>query len=661
MKRIISCIIITLMLVSSTLIYADDRSENKKNNSSANIQNQIREAEKQFKDNHWKENEGNKFLSQLTDLRKKLLEKNKNFKWKALTIYINGTEFKSDGSSIIAFKNVNIPADLISKGFGANLEYTRNTRTMNITKGSVNLVIDLSNKKITLNGNEITPNILSTAKNNASIQLIRFIAIKLGFIVNINEKYRILVVEAIVDKTAPSVPASLSVSPQSTTELHLKWAASSDNLGVLGYKVFRNSIQIATVVNGTFYSDKGLTLGTQYVYTVSAYDVAGNNSAQSAAVVGLTFSAISNGNGLRGDYFDNMDFTDQKLTRIDPRIAFNWGTRALNPLSGRDTFSVRWTGQVLPLYSEEYTFITLSDDGVRLWVNGIQLIDNWTNHSEVTNQGKIKLNAGQKYDIRLEFFNNTGDATIHLSWSSPSQSKQVIPQGQLFGVTTDSGLPTVPTLLSALAVSPNQVNLSWTKSTDYFAVKGYKIFRGGVQIGTVGNVNIFTDTGLTASTTYLYTVSAFDAAGNNSAQSLAVTVTTKVPPITVVNDNVLGTGDNQFNYSANWNYGSEAGAYMKDNHWSSITDAFYQVQFTGTQIKIYGAMDVSHGIAKIFIDGILVTTVDFYATARSDNVLVYTSQLLQQGPHKLKVVVSGAKNNSATNYNITIDRIEIIS
>ena len=188
---------------------------------------------------------------------------------------------------------------------------------MNITKGSVNLVIDLNNKKITLNGNEIKPNILLTAKKNVSIQLIKFIALTLGYKVNMNENEGILVVDNVVDTTAPSVPASYLQSLNQKLKYTLSGRGSSDRFGIVGYKVFRNGVQIATVTNGTSYSDKGLTLGTTYSYTVSAYDAAGNNSTQSVAVVASTFFAIGNGNGLRGDYFDNMDFTNLKMTRID--------------------------------------------------------------------------------------------------------------------------------------------------------------------------------------------------------------------------------------------------------------------------------------------------------------------------------------------------------
>src|SRR5262245_7606893 len=74
--------------------------------------------------------------------------------------------------------------------------------------------------------------------------------------------------------------------------------------------------------------------------------------------------------GLRGDYFGDPNLANLAFSRIDPIISFNWQTTAAGPGVGPDNFSVRWTGQVIPRYSETYTFYTRSDDGVRLWVNG---------------------------------------------------------------------------------------------------------------------------------------------------------------------------------------------------------------------------------------------------------------------------------------------------
>ena len=106
---------------------------------------------------------------------------------------------------------------------------------------------------------------------------------------------------------------------------------------------------------------------------------------------------------------------------------FNWASGSPGSGIGVDHFSARWTGQVEALFSQTYTFYTSSDDGVRLWVNGQQVINNWTDHGPTENRGKIALAAGQKYDIRLEFYENGGGATATLSWSSASQPKQIIP------------------------------------------------------------------------------------------------------------------------------------------------------------------------------------------------------------------------------------------
>ena len=99
---------------------------------------------------------------------------------------------------------------------------------------------------------------------------------------------------------------------------------------------------------------------------------------------------------------------------------------------GPDQFSVRWTGQVKPAFSEQYTFFTNSDDGVRLWVNNQLIIDNWTNHAPTENSGMINLVTGQKYDVKMEYFENGGGAMATMSWSSASQPKQIVPKAKLY-------------------------------------------------------------------------------------------------------------------------------------------------------------------------------------------------------------------------------------
>jgi hypothetical protein len=141
------------------------------------------------------------------------------------------------------------------------------------------------------------------------------------------------------------------------------------------------------------------------------------------------------GTGLRGEYYNKKDFTRLALTRTDATVNFDWGKGSPDSTMQKNAFSVRWTGQVQPFYSETYTFYTVSDDGVRMWINGQQIINNWNNHSAYEDSGTITLVAGQRYDIQVDYYEDGGDAVINLLWSSPSQPKEVIPQSQLYPPT----------------------------------------------------------------------------------------------------------------------------------------------------------------------------------------------------------------------------------
>jgi len=155
------------------------------------------------------------------------------------------------------------------------------------------------------------------------------------------------------------------------------------------------------------------------------------------------------GNGLRADFFAGTNFNTHMLTRIDARVSFDWGPYEPDFGVGADNFSVRWTGKVQPEFSEVYTFHTVSDDGVRLWVNNQLLIDNWTVQPATTHSATIALAAGQLYDVRLEYFEATGNAMARLEWSSASQPRQVVPQDRLF-LPEAGGVVNTPPTISAI-------------------------------------------------------------------------------------------------------------------------------------------------------------------------------------------------------------------
>ncbi len=150
--------------------------------------------------------------------------------------------------------------------------------------------------------------------------------------------------------------------------------------------------------------------------------------------------------GLAGMYFSTHDLAGASRRRIDSTIDFNWKSGRPMEGMGQDNFSVRWTGQIETPAKGEYTFYTESDDGVRLWINNRKLIDAWRNQSVAESKGTISLEAGKKYNLKLEYFESSGEAVVRLLWKGPSVSRSIIPARYLFPVdATDSAPPNEPT------------------------------------------------------------------------------------------------------------------------------------------------------------------------------------------------------------------------
>jgi hypothetical protein len=127
----------------------------------------------------------------------------------------------------------------------------------------------------------------------------------------------------------------------------------------------------------------------------------------------------------RGNYYNNINFTSLSYFRDDATINFDWqlGT----PVSFTDQFSVRWTGRIAPPHTQDYTFYARSDDGCRVWLDNELIIDAWfdqpaTEHASAPR----RLLAGSTYSIRVDYYENTGAASIRLSWSSFSLPKQLV-------------------------------------------------------------------------------------------------------------------------------------------------------------------------------------------------------------------------------------------
>ncbi len=121
-------------------------------------------------------------------------------------------------------------------------------------------------------------------------------------------------------------------------------------------------------------------------------------------------------NGLTGEYFNGPNFERKVLTRIDPAVDFNWNGQYPGPGVQGEYFSVRWTGKLYPPKSGTYRFSALADDGVRVWVNGKKVIDEWRKQDDSNFTGDIALTGGRLYDLRIEYFNDWKGSVISVFW-----------------------------------------------------------------------------------------------------------------------------------------------------------------------------------------------------------------------------------------------------
>ncbi|ADO68763.1 carbohydrate binding domain-containing protein [Stigmatella aurantiaca] len=368
-----------------------------------------------------------------------------------------------------------------------------------------------------------------------------------------------------VDTTAPSTPTGLAVATRTDRSVKLTWSASTDNVAVTDYVVFRGGTQVGTSTT-TGYTDTGLTPSTAYSYTVKARDAAGNTSAASAALsvttqapdatapsvpTGLSASAVTSSSvtlswtastdnyGVAG-YFvyrngtqiaapTGTGYTDSSLS---PSTVYSYTVKAADAAGNTSAASAALsittsTGNTATVYYKKgfaTPYIHYRPAG-GTWTTppGIAMPD-----AEVPGHAKYTVNLATATQLEAVFNNGSG------TWDSNNGNNYFFPTGiSTFnaGVITPGGpvvdtvSPSAPSNLTSPSKTVSSVTLSWTASTDDVGVTGYLVFRGSTQVGTSTDTT-YTDSGLAANTAYSYTVKARDAAGNTSAASTALSVTT---------------------------------------------------------------------------------------------------------------------------------------
>ncbi len=334
------------------------------------------------------------------------------------------------------------------------------------------------------------------------------------------------------DTTAPSAPTNLTASGTTYNSTNLSWTASTDNVAVTGYDVFKDGALLGSTTTATTYAVTGLSGSTSYAFTVKAKDAAGNISAVSNTANVTTPAAPISYCSSQGN-----STADEKIGRvvfgtIDNPSTGTAGYENFTAVSTNATRGTAYTITVTPAwtstaYPEGYAvFIDYNQNGV--FTDSGETV--WTNAASTTTpvSGSITIPATATIGATR--------MRVSMKYNGVPTSCEAFSYGQVEDYTlniqaaaSDTTAPTAPTSLAASGTTQTTTNLSWTASTDNVAVTGYDVFKDGALLGSTTTATTYAVTGLTASTAYAFTVKAKDAAGNVSSASNTANVTTLAP------------------------------------------------------------------------------------------------------------------------------------
>ena len=325
------------------------------------------------------------------------------------------------------------------------------------------------------------------------------------------------------DNIAPAAPTNLKASFTSRNFIELAWNKATDNIGVTGYEVWINGAKKYQTADTTIKADS-LTAGSAYTFRVKAFDAAGNLSAFSDS---LRVTAAAN--GLKYKYYEGTWNTLPNFSTLTPYKTGNSANVDLTPRRLDDNFAFVWEGYINIRTAGTYTFETISDDGSKVYVgtpysfSGTPTVNNDGAHAAVSATGTFTAPAAGLYPITVTFFENAGGESMQLFWQGPGVARQQIPDAAFVENYQDNIPPTAPANLKSTFTTRTYVDLAWDNATDNVGVARYDVYMNGVfkQSSTSAAASI---TGLTAGTTYMFTVKAVDGASNVSGSSSVFSV-----------------------------------------------------------------------------------------------------------------------------------------
>src|SRR3989344_1096945 len=403
--------------------------------------------------------------------------------------------------------------------------------------------------------------------------------------------FQFFIVVPIPDSVPPSIPTNLQGTITASTSVTLAWTASTDNVGIMGYDIYRDDSLIASTTE-TAFVDMTVSVGHTYIYSVRAYDAALNVSESSVPLtvsvpdrtvptapsalsissvpdirrIDLTWLASSDNVGVVGYvvYKNGEAFaTTTEPSHSDSAITFNilYEYRVLafdlagnvSPVSAPVSAAV--LGDSTPpttpssfqasAPTSKYASLSWSRPTDNVGVIGYQMYRDGI---------PFATSTSRNYRDRTVVVLHTYEYSVSAYDAAENFSQQTLP---ITVTIPDTLPPTKPTGVksSVTSVPVLTVNFSWASSTDNVGVVGYEISRDGIWIATTTETN-YQDTGVTYSATYQYSVRAFDAVGNTStARNLMI----KVPATLTISNiqaTLVSTSTTAVSENISWNTGT---------------------------------------------------------------------------------------------------------
>lgn len=374
-----------------------------------------------------------------------------------------------------------------------------------------------------------------------------------------------------LENQPPSAPTQLAAAAKSDTSVTLSWGASVDNVGVTEYKIYQGSNQVGTTAQTT-YMVKGLTAGTNYTFTVKAVDSEGNVSPASEPLEVMTEAEAADParfNFENGDLqgFSALGDTAKATVTADNTKAFAGTGSAKVSFPGTGVSQVGWNNPDSGITKGKTIYIRffIPSGQDEFSIQPMVFGNGWVYNGGWVNTQDLEKDKWHTTEVKFE----NGDPPCPLLAVNLHASKPGI---IYFDSITYSGYgepdtepPSIPANLRLLSNTDNMANLSWNASADNESkALTYEVYANGQLVETMENKTSAYVLGLNPETQYEFTVKAKDAAGNVSAASNAVSLTTE-PAYVRLSGTPFGSPSANNDLDFNKAFDGDAGTFFESN------------------------------------------------------------------------------------------------